>query len=435
MASTRAAKDVILSDSSTYYQWYENTRGFVPNHLWRYFDPESNAVFIEPIEPVEPVNESSSSHPSRSVASGTRASTETLEQQSQREDQHYRERMEIYFKRHNIYRDTIRQWEKYNEWEAKLRERILATVAQQKAASLVAQNSVRQWLTDLKGSTQPPKASVKQNIRVEYSKLMGVGLLEWPSNGPSAWLGKWEDLIYRAKQYDEPLPNWLEDVSMVWQRVPDLHVYFKTIELDIQEENVDKHSCASISAKIQQHWERKKQSLTLRYSKPRSTRSAFATQEVTFDGEGATAPLSFTSGDEAKPDDAAKPKVDKKKRKRAPRSKTLGRGRRDSSTERQNQTRSRSPKIEGRSQSQKFEDQSRSSKSKDRKNPDKYTDPCKACGGAKHGFSSCFLVKGEDKDWLSEENRKTFNENMKIPQFKKTVDEFRKLLKSVNSFQ
>ncbi|MCJ1346700.1 hypothetical protein MMC31_004918 [Peltigera leucophlebia] len=219
--------------------------------------------------------------------------------------------MEIYFKRHNIYRDTIRQWEKYNEWEAKLRERILATVAQQKAASLVAQNSVRQWLTDLKGSTQPPKASVKQNIRVEYSKLMG---------------------------YDEPLPNWLEDISMVWQRVPDLHVYFKTIELDIQEENVDKHSCASICAKIQQHWEGKKQSLTLRYSKPRSTRSAFTTQEVTFDGEGATAPLSFTSGDEAKPDDTAKPKVDKKKRKRTSRSKTLRRGRRDFSTERQNQT-------------------------------------------------------------------------------------------------
>ncbi|MCJ1344268.1 hypothetical protein MMC31_002471 [Peltigera leucophlebia] len=161
----------------------------------------------------------------------------------------------------------MRQWEKYNEWEAKLRERILATVAQQKAASLVAQNSVRQWLTDFKGLTQPPKASVKQNIRVEYSKLMG-----------------WEDLIYRAKQYDEPLPKWLKD-------------------------------------------------------------------------------------------------------------------------------------------------------SKDQRNLDKYTDPSKACGGAKHGFSSCFLVKKEDKDWLSDKNRKTFNENMKIPQFMKTVDEFRKLLKSVNFFQ
>ncbi|MCJ1349688.1 hypothetical protein MMC31_007929, partial [Peltigera leucophlebia] len=270
-----------------------------------------------------------------------------------------------------------------------------------------------------------PRAVLKFRIS-EHEKKVGLKL----PNRPSAWLGKWENLIYRAKQYDEPLPNWLEDVNMVWQRVPDLHVYFKTIELNIQEENIDKHSCASISAKIQQHWERKKQSLTLRYSKPKSTQSAFATQEVTFDGEGATAPLSFTSGYEAKPDDAAKPKMDKKKRKRASRSKTLGRGRRVSSTKRQNQTRSRSPKIEGRSQSRKFEDQSCSSKSKDRKNPDKYTDPCKACGGTKHGFSSCFLVKGDDKDWLLKENRKTFDENMKIPQFKKTLDEFRRLLKS-----
>lgn len=204
MALTRDAKDVILSDSSTYYQWYENIRGFVSNHLWWYFDPKSIAVFIEPIEPVKLVNKLSSSHFSYSMASGTQASTETLKQQLQCEDQQYRERIEIYFKWHNIYRDTIRQWEKYNKWEAKLREKILATVAHQKVASLIAQNSVWKWLMDLKGSTQPPKASVKQNICIENSKLMGVGLLEWPSNRPSTWFGKWEDLIYRAKQYDEP---------------------------------------------------------------------------------------------------------------------------------------------------------------------------------------------------------------------------------------
>ena len=149
-----------------------------------------------------------------SAGSGSRAATETPEQQTAREAQ-YEKRMEPYFKRHTIYRDNLRQWEKYNECEAKPRERILGTLAQQKAAPLVPQNTVRKWLIDLKASTEPPKATVKQGIRVEYQRLMSVGFVEWPTGGPNSWLAKWEDLVYRAKQYDEPLLNWLTDVSMV----------------------------------------------------------------------------------------------------------------------------------------------------------------------------------------------------------------------------
>lgn len=91
---------------------------------------------------------------------------------------------------------------------------------------------------------------------------MSVGLLEWSTNS-SNWLAKWEDLVYRAKQYKEAPPNWLEDVSMVWQRVPDLSVYFKNIELDIQQEKVAEYLYASDSATILQHWERRNQELTL----------------------------------------------------------------------------------------------------------------------------------------------------------------------------
>lgn len=32
-STAKAAKDVIFSDSNTYYKWYENIRGSVPNHL------------------------------------------------------------------------------------------------------------------------------------------------------------------------------------------------------------------------------------------------------------------------------------------------------------------------------------------------------------------------------------------------------------------
>ena len=238
--AAKAAKDLILSNPSTYHQWFANLRGAVPNHLWPYFDPEYDAMFVEPVPPIEPVNKPVNNLPRVGAASGTRASavsgsraaTETPEQQTAREAQ-YEKRMEPYFKRHTIYRDNLRQWEKYNECEAKLRERILGTVAQQKAAPLVPQNTVRKWLIDLKASTEPPKATVKQSIRVEYQRLMSVGFVEWPTGGPNNWLANWEDLVYRAKQYDEPLLNWLTDVSMVWQQVPDLNVYFKTVEIDI----------------------------------------------------------------------------------------------------------------------------------------------------------------------------------------------------------
>ena len=399
-SAAKAAKDVILSDSNTYYQWYENIRGSVPNHLWRYFDPDGEAIFVEPVPPIEPVDEPPPTiTASGSAAHGTRASrapTETPEQRTARQSL-FKEQMEMYFKRHAIYRDTLRQWEKYNECEAKLRERILATVVQQKAAPLVSHNSVRKWLSDLKASTQPPKALIKQNIRVEYQKLMSVGLLEWPTNGPSGWLAKWEDLIYRAKQYEEPLPNWLGDISMVWQRVPDLLVYFKNIELDIQKEEVDKYSYASVSSTIQQHWERKKQGLTLRFAKPKSTRSAFSMQEVSFNGEEEP-PLSPTF-------DNDKSMAKNTKRKQNPAAKpNLSRRKRQNISH--NRDRSQSPKSDNRKQTER--------------------DLCIACDGARHSFKSCYLVKGNDKNWISQKARRVFEENMKIPAFKKKVDDLRR---------
>ena len=116
------------------------------------------------------------------------------------------------------------------------------------------------------------------NIRVEYQRLMNVALADWPKGGPSNWLAKWEDLIRRANQYDEPLRNWLMDVTLMWQRLQDLNVFFKTVESAMRKGNLAEYDQASISAEIQQRWEVKKQGSTLRCAKPKATQSAFSTQ-------------------------------------------------------------------------------------------------------------------------------------------------------------
>lgn len=96
-----------------------------------------------------------------------------------------------------------------------------------------------------------------------------------------------------ANQYDEPTPrSWLADIYLVWQLVPDLNVYFGSVAPKMQEEKAAKYPHASISAAIQPDWELRNQGSSLHYSRPKTTRSAFSTQEITFNGEEASIRLS-----------------------------------------------------------------------------------------------------------------------------------------------
>ncbi|MCJ1423257.1 hypothetical protein MMC29_001139 [Sticta canariensis] len=55
IASTNAAKardTVILADISSWDQWFENIQATVPEQFWKYFDPDSKAVMLEPVAPI-----------------------------------------------------------------------------------------------------------------------------------------------------------------------------------------------------------------------------------------------------------------------------------------------------------------------------------------------------------------------------------------------
>ena len=56
--STNAIKvrePVILTDPSSWDQWFEDTKASVPRRLCRYFDPDSDTIIEKPIEPERPI--------------------------------------------------------------------------------------------------------------------------------------------------------------------------------------------------------------------------------------------------------------------------------------------------------------------------------------------------------------------------------------------
>lgn len=250
--------------------------------------------------------------------------------------------------------------------------------------------------------------------------------LDWPSGGPTIWLAKWEELLNKAEQYEENLPTWLRDVCLAWEQVPDLVVFFSNIKLSIWKHTTAKYTPAEISSTIYFHWEHRKQrSLLKPIGKPKTTQSAFAAQGVTLNGEEAPDASEALDASEA-PDASAtpdtteagviapeKPKLSSNKN----RQKSNNRGRRTKSTEEDSNpstNRSCSPKS-------------------NQAKTDRNRDPCAACSGTSHTFSRCYLVLGQEQDWLTDEAREVFKNNMKAASFKKRVDDYRKALQIAQS--
>lgn len=166
--------------------------------------------------------------------------------------------------------------------------------------------------------------------------------------------------------------------------MPGLVGYFETVERHVLQKKQHKYSVEAISSAIQYNWERRNEGSVVRYQRPRNTRSAFAT-DATFNGEEVP---------EAEDTNATKKKLNKRPR---------GHNKADISA---GQTGG-----QGRSKRQDNKDDSF---------------PCSAFGGSKHCFKRCYLVWGKERDWIPEESRELFRENMKTSAFRKRVEDQRK---------
>ena len=119
----------------------------------------------------------------------------------------FKKKFDRYTKCHTIYRNAKKDWRDYHTTQLKLREKIQATVAIQKAAKLRAKLPIRTWLKNLKASMAPSENMTKRSIFVEYHQFMNHSLHEWPQRDSNLWLAKWKNLMTRAEQFGVSFDN------------------------------------------------------------------------------------------------------------------------------------------------------------------------------------------------------------------------------------
>ncbi len=145
-------------------------------------------------------------------------------------------------------------------------------------------------------------------------------------------------------------------------------------------------------------------------SKPKATRSTFAIQGVTLNGEEVPKVSDTHDATETEAAIAGKPKILSKKNKDQKNQKD-NRGRNNS-----NQSRSRDRGSSNRSRSPGL----------DRTINRRKREPFTGCGGLPHNFSKCYLALGQDSDLITDKARKKFQNNMKAASFRKRVDYLKK---------
>ncbi len=145
-------------------------------------------------------------------------------------------------------------------------------------------------------------------------------------------------------------------------------------------------------------------------SKPKATRSTFAIQKVTLNGEPVPSVSDTPDVEGTGATIAGKPKTLSKKNKVRKNQKD-NRGRNNSnqssSCDKDSSNCFRSPGPE------------RSTKSRKR-------EPCTGCGSPSLNFSKCYLALGQNSDLITDEARKKFQNNMKAASFRKRVNNLRK---------
>ncbi len=201
----------------------------------------------------------------------------------------------------------------------------------------------------------------------------------------------------------------------MWEQVSGLIVYFSNIQLSIRKHNTTEYTPAGIHSSIHFHWEHRKQRSKLNpVSKLKATRSAFATQEVTLNGEevpNASDTPNVKKTGAAVAEKSKTPSKKSKKRKNQNDNRGRNNSNRSSLCDRDSNNRSRSPGPNCTTNRRKG-------------------DSCTECGSLSHNFSKCYLAISQNSDLITDEVRKKFQNNMKAARFRKRVDDVRKTLET-----
>ena len=138
MASTTAltASNVVLEKPEQFHKWMLMIEGLVPRDLWKYFNPDTANNFDEP-KPVTYDTIRPSAQSLTALNATERSQYTTLRA---------------------AYSFDMSQYQRFLSEEAKLRNKILSTVAEAKKTQLPTNRPVKTWLTNLYISTKPTDA-------------------------------------------------------------------------------------------------------------------------------------------------------------------------------------------------------------------------------------------------------------------------------------
>ncbi len=155
---------------------------------------------------------------------------------------------------------------------------------------------------------------------------------------------------------------------------------------------------------------RKQRSMLKRVRKPKAIQSAFATQEVTLNGEevpNVLDTLDITKTGTAIAEKPKTPSVKNKQRKNQKDNRGRNNSNQSSSRDRDINNRFRSPKPNGTT---------------NRENHGSYT----GCDSPSQNISKCYFAVGQDSDLIRDKAREKFQNNMKAASFRKRVDGLQK---------
>lgn len=348
--------EVILDGPDQYHPWFANTKGSVPRDLWKYFDPESTSIFIEP---------------EQVTFSTVKEGAQTLQQLSTAEKT-------LFTQLRNLYNTDVSQYQRFLSEEAKLRKLILGTVSLAKRSQLKPDNSVREWIKNLQASTKPSNAQMQGLVRARHRAMMGSKYLDWPTGGPDKWVMEWQKLMSDCETWCPPLYQlWASDFNLVWGEVPGAQrLCDRLIEAVNKDELLlEEWSIYRVSMELKQAWDQKAIRNGMRVAgKARITKAAFAV-EPRFDGI-----------------EASKEKVD----------------------ECQAEPSAPSVPLNSRKRYADTESDRKSSHKRSRRD----FEPCWGCEGSHNPFT-CVLIKGSNprKLKVSERDKKIFEEKMRDSDF------------------
>jgi hypothetical protein len=369
MATT--TKDVALEGPEQFHTWFLAIKGSVPRDLWKYFDPETEDEFDEP----EPIT-LGTIRPG--VTSITAFNTTERNQ---------------YTSLRTIYNHEVSQYQRFLSEEAKLRNKILNTVPESKKPQLRDDKTVRDWITNLKTSTKPTDAQMKDIVRARHRTLLGAKYVEWPTGGPEKWLSEWEKLMADCETWCPALyDDWASDFNLVWGEVSGAkRVCDRLVEAIAADEVDDDWDIYRASRELRQAWDQKAIRSGMKIaSKGKVTRAAFAA-EPRLDGMPPEA-SELPSTEQATP--TASPQGRPNSRKRSATESTQKEGAKR--TKRTNQK------------------------------------PCWGCGGLHPPFH-CALITGQNpRDMqIPPECRTAFEKKMKDPSFAKKIG----VIREANKFK